>query len=226
VRIARQHSGFEPTDKVLVSISIHDGNAVEDVVCVEASFPLADGQDLHDPVVLADKRVLVVEPTRTNARVQSAAIKRFGATVEAALEHAQAADRMRSAHKSGRPFDALYIDDSTAGADELVDAARVDASLGYPCSIVATAKEHVSSWVARGAHVALVKPVLPLELCDVLRDVAPHEAAESDGPHGCRDSPSMVRRRVAQGADPASQQRVDLAAVLAAVALGPLRQRE
>jgi CheY-like chemotaxis protein len=220
VRIARQRAGLAPTDVVLVSVSILHGQAVRDLECLEASLPLADGEDVQDAIVLADRRVLIVVPTAHGARVQTTAARRFGASVESALESAAATALLRAAHSEGKPFDVVFVDEATQGAEELLGAARDDASLGGPSRIVATALEDAAKWEVFGAESILSKPVLPLELCDALRDSGRHEVEltlEQSAAAITHVPPGQPRRRAS------GIRRLDLAAVLAAVAVAPRR---
>jgi hypothetical protein len=224
VRVARQRSGFAPTDTVLVSVSIlRGGQSIEDVACYEAVLPLAEGEELADAVVLADKRVLVVVPTAHGARVQTTAAKRFGASVESVLESGAATERLRAAHDEGKPFDVMYVDEATQGAEALLGAARDDISLGAPCRIVATALDDASEWTSRGAESLVSKPVLPLELCDALRDsthVMTVDVAEAEATAVTQVPPFYRSKRRTSGI-----RRIDLAAVLAALAVSPTRAR-
>lgn len=224
VRVARQRSGFAPTDTVIVSVSIlSPGKDIEDVACHDAVMPLAEGEELADAIVLADKRVLLVVPTAHGARVQTSAAKRFGAVVESVLLTCEATERLRAAHDEGKPFDVMYVDEATQGAEALLGAARDDLSLGAPCRIVATALDDGSDWTSRGAESLLSKPVLPLELCDALRDsthVVTTDLEEAEAAAVTQVPPPYPSKRRVSGI-----RRLDLAAVLAAVAVSSTRAR-
>jgi len=89
VRLARQYAGFAPTDTVLVSVSIgHEGaRDVEDVEDVEIMLPIAQRLDEVEAArELAGLRVLLVVPSLHLSRVHSAAVRRFGALVEAVCD--------------------------------------------------------------------------------------------------------------------------------------------
>jgi CheY-like chemotaxis protein len=220
IRIARMQAGFEPTDTLLASVTIRDAEEIRDLESFEIMMPLAEGESLEDAVVLAGKRLLVVVPTAYAARIQTAAARRFGARVESAEGAERAEERLRAACLEGHAFDVVYVDESTSGAVELFAAARDDASLGAPFRIVATALEDASVWVARGAESMLSKPVLPLELCDAVSDAgrAPPETIEIAAGAITR-IPSVGGRTVS------GTRRLDLAAVLSAVAVAPARLR-
>jgi hypothetical protein len=219
VRIARQQRGFDPTDMLLVSVAIREGKEIRDLDSFETSMPLAEGESLEDTIVLAGMRVLVVVPSAYAARIQTAAVRRFGARVESADGAEEAEEHLRAACDEGHPFDVVYLDESTSGAEELFAAARDDASLGAPFRIVATALEDAAAWVTCGAESMLSKPVLPLELCDAVRDSgrkAPETIAIAAGAI-TRIPAAFVRRT-------SGTRRLDLAAVLSAVAVAPARQ--
>lgn len=218
VRLARQHAGFAPTETVLVSVSIQHGGVIRDIVCIDVFLQPADDEEPDEASVFAGKRVLVVVPTASGARVQASASERFGASVEQAHDGTSATRQCRDAQGEGQPFDALYVDESAPGAEALLSAARDDASFGAPHRIVASALDDASSWMARGAESILSKPVLPLELCDALvasRDDV-EDAAISAAQAVTRAPPSTGRRV-------SGVRSLDLAALLAAVAVAPGR---
>jgi len=219
VRLVRQHAGFAPTETVLVSVAIQNEDAIQDVVCVDAFLPPAEDDDSDEASVFAGKRVLVVVPTAHGARVQTSASKRFGASVEHAHDGTSATQQCRDAQSEGRPFDAVYVDESTPGAEALLAAARDDASLGGPHRIVASALDDASSWTARGAESLLSKPVLPFELGDAF--VAVRHDADDEGvspAEAVTRAPPSSKNRRASGV-----RSLDLAALLAAVAVAPGR---
>lgn len=219
VRIARQCSGFDLTDTLLVSVTIHDGETVEDVNSVESSQPIAEGEDLGDAIVLAGKRVLIVAPTAQVSRIQVQAAKRFGASVDCVHDDVSAQERLRAAHGGGVRFDALYVDEATSGAVGLLTAAGDDTSLGGPFRYVATSLGDAAMWTERSESI-LTKPVLPLELCDALREAeravdnpaVPWSEALIRVPPGGRRRSSGVRT-------------LGLTAALAAVAVAPSGER-
>lgn len=219
VRIARQSSGFDPTDIVIVSVAIHHGQAVEGVTCVEASLPIAEGDDAGDAKVLAGKRLLVVVPTAHGARVCMAAARRFGAGVTSGLDGAEAEARLRLAYRGGERFDAVYVDESTSGAEALLAAARDDASLGAPFRLIASADEDASAWAERGAESVLSKPMLPFELCDALAEAMISASSEPESSSANTCVPPPARRRTS------GMRSLGLAAALAAIAVRPGRTR-
>jgi hypothetical protein len=221
VRIARQRSGFAPTSTVLVSVSVLRGREVEDIASFETSLPLAEGEEVDDRTMLAGKSILLVVPTAHSARVLTTAARRFGGTVEPMVNCALAELRLRAANLQRRPFDVLYVDESTVGAEELLCAARDDLSLGAPRRLVATALDDASIWIVQGAESTLAKPALPFELCEAVRDArhADESAAEVSEETMACIPPSRGRRRVS------GTRNLDLAAVLAAVAVAPARER-
>jgi len=220
VRIARQQSGFAATDTLLVSVSLHGDGTVQDITYVEAAMPLAEGEESGDTIVLAGTRVLLVAPNAHDARIQSHAAKRFGACVESALVGADAQELLRAAYGEGKRFDVMYVDCAVPGAAALLLAARDDASLGTPFRLVATSSSEAAAWCERGAESTLSKPVLPLELCDALRD-ANHVDVNAMAVDSLAEAITCVppgHRRRASGV-----RSLHLAAALAAVAVGPGR---
>jgi ATPase subunit of ABC transporter with duplicated ATPase domains len=88
---------------------------------------------------------------------------------------------------------------------------------------VATALDDGSKWTSRGAESLVSKPVLPLELCDALRDsshVTTVDVAEAEAAAVTQVPPPYPSKRRTSGI-----RRLDLAAVLAAVAVSPTRAR-
>lgn len=220
VRVARQRSGFAPTDTVLVSVSVHRDDAIVDVVCLEASLPLAAGEEAEVASPLAGKRVLVLVPTVHGARVQRSVIEQLGAVVESVADTAHAAARLRAAKSAGTPFDVVYVDDGAGDVTVLLRAARDDASLGAPSRVVATVLESASAlWLAVGAQVTITKPVLPSELRDALLEVRrDHMPTVRVGPSAVDVAvPSSERR-------PSGVRRLHLAELLASVAVAPTRE--
>jgi CheY-like chemotaxis protein len=213
VRLARQHAGFAPTDTVLVSVSIHTGAVSKDVACLEACLQPAEDDDSDEATFFAGKRVLVVVSSAHGGRVHTSTVKRFGATVRYAPDGPSATQLLRDARGQLAPFDVVFIDEAVVGAEALLVAARDDVSLGAPHRVVASALADASCWLARGGESLLSKPVLPLELCDVL---VAGRTVELEG------SPETVTRTPPSGERRASGMRsLDLAALLAAVAVAP-----
>lgn len=219
VRIARQHSGFEATDTVLVSVSVQADGVVEDVGCYETAMPSAEEEDgEHVAAFLAGKRVLVVSPTTHSARVQSSSLRRFGAVVESAVDAAGAKECLRAAKAAGTRFDTLYVDDATHDVLGLLRAARDDASMGSPLRLVATVLESAATlWLAVGAEATLVKPVLPVELREAVdelrRQQTPTSRPAADPAAPAAEHPRSEKR-------PSGVRRLALAEVLASVAVG------
>ena len=219
VRIARQHSGFAPTDTVLVSVSVQADGVVEDVACFETSMPCAEEEDGEQiAAFLAGKRVLVVSPTPHSARVQSSSLRRFGAVVETVCEASEAKECLRAAKAAGKRFDTLYVDDATHDVLGLLRAARDDASMGSPLRLVSTVLESASTlWLAVGAEATLVKPVLPNELgqavSELRRQQKPTSRPAMDPAATAAEQPKSERR-------PSGVRRLALAEVLTSVAVG------
>lgn len=219
VRIARQYSGFDATDTLLVSITIQKGDVIEDISSVESSQPLAEGEELGDAIVLAGRRVLIVAPTANVASIQVEAATRFGASADCVHDDISAQELLRAGHRQGKRFDVLYVDEATSGAVGLLAAVGADASFGAPFRLVATSIGDASMWAERAESI-LTKPVLPLELCDALRE-AGHEVEKpsQESSEALTRVPPGGRRR-SSGIRP-----LGLAATLAAGAVAPARDR-
>lgn len=227
VRVARQHSGFAPSDTVLVSVSVRRAERVEDVGCVELLLPLAERTDEQvDGRQLAATRVLVVVPDAHTARIHASTARRFGALVEAVVGAALAREKIRDATANGAPFDVLFIDDKAPNLAELLGSPH-DASLGGARSILATAlaDSPLRRAFAAGVHETLSKPVLPHELCEAIamcREPSERETQcpppdEEEEPELQRQ-PGLPRRRASGVRD------LRLAEVLASLAVAPARR--
>jgi hypothetical protein len=177
VRLARQWAGFDPTEKVLVSVSIRHAGRVEDFDAVEMTLPIAQREDdIEEAAALARVRVLLVVPSVHLARVHGMAARRFGALVEAVHDVQHAHDRMRDAAANGAPIDVLFLDDGTRQVSKLLEQTRADASLGSARGVVATALTtgpERDAYRSAGAALTLSKPVLPFELRDSISAQSP-----------------------------------------------------
>jgi CheY-like chemotaxis protein len=185
VRVARQQSGFAPTDTVLVSVSIQTVDHVEDIGFVEVVLPLAERPDAaHDSCQLAATRILVVVPDAHTARIYSSTARRFGALVESVLDASLAHEKMRDATADGTPFDVLVLDENAPNLAELLRAPP-DPSCAGVRSVLTTAlaDSPLRRAFTAGSNGALSKPVLPHELCDAIATLrAPSERVTEPAP--------------------------------------------
>lgn len=225
VRVARQHSGFAPSDTVLVSVSIRRGDTVEDTGCIEVQLPLAERADEVDQSgELAGTRVLVVVPNKDAARVHAVAARRFGAVVESVLDASLAHEKLRDANESGAPFDVLFLDDTTPNLAELIRTLP-DSAFGNARKILATAiaESPLRRAFAAGVDKTLSKPVLPHELCEAIIALRePTERLTTPAPieEGLQARPEGGVRRRASG-----MRNLRLAEVLASLAVAAPSRR-
>ena len=229
VRVARQQSGFAPSDTVLVSVSIRRGetrgDTVEDTGCIEVQLPLAERADEVDQSgELAGTRVLVVVPNKDAARVHAVAARRFGAVVESVLDASLAHEKLRDANESGAPFDVLFLDDTTPNLAELIRTLP-DSDFGNARKILATAiaESPLRRAFAAGVDQTLSKPVLPHELCEAIVALRePTERLTTPAPieEGLEARPEGGVRRRASG-----MRNLRLAEVLASLAVAAPSRR-
>ena len=225
VRVARQCSGFAPSDTILVSVSIRRGDTVEDTGCIEVRLPLAERADEVDQSgELAGTRVLVVVPNKNAARVHAVAARRFGAVVESILDASLAHEKLRDANESGAPFDVLFLDDTTPNLPELIRTLP-DSAFGNARRILATAiaESPLRRAFAAGVDQTLSKPVLPHELCEAIVALrGPAERLTTPAPTEARleARPEGGGRRRASG-----MRNLRLAEVLASLAVAAPSRR-
>ncbi len=219
VRVARQYVGLAPSDTVLLSVSIRDGDTVEDIACVDVPLPVAErAEDPEAATELAAVRILLVVPTMHAARVHSETARRFGARVESALDASLVHERMRDASRSGAPFDVLYLDDRAPHVTTLLRATEASSNVRRILATAAADSPLRRAFAAAVSH-TISKPVLPRELCDAIGLVcgandpqaAPDPADDED-----LHTTSVLRRR-------SGLRNMRLAAVLASLAVTPVR---
>ncbi len=223
VRVARQYSGFAPSDTVLVTVSVRRGDTVEDAGGIEIEMPLAERADEVDQSGELDQtRVLVVVPNKHAARVQTVAARRFGALVESVLDASLAHEKLRDASDSGAPFDVLFLDDTTPNLAELIRTLP-DSAFGNARKILATAiaDSPLRRAFAAGVDQTLSKPVLPHELCEAIAGLRePSARATQPAPPEEEEVPAQggMKRRAS------GLRHLRLAEVLASLAIAPARR--
>lgn len=159
VRFARQQAGFEPTDRVLVTVSTGEGAAQRELLVIE---PRLGREPTEEEDLSIASRVLVVTPSALAARVHRSAAVSFGAHASSVREVEAAVAELRSAALTRQPYDTVFVDDALPDRGRpLLALLTSDATLGRPAILYAVGAGAVTPTNARTTVIA--KPVLPRE---------------------------------------------------------------
>jgi len=214
VRMARQATGFDPSDLVLVSVAVHDDDKVEDVAFFELDLPRA-ANDTHADGALFGARVLVVAPAKS-ARVQSAVVRGAAATATAVHDASQVKETLAAARAAGAPFDIVYVDDAVDGAMSVVELVHDDPAAEGAVALVASSvvdADERRRILEAGAFALLSKPVMPTELTVAVADARIAREVTRAAP--------PLKKRATHGKRSSGVRRLNLAAVLTSMGVVP-----
>lgn len=120
-----------------------------------------------DPTPLAGRRLLVIERHGATREHLAGMLEKTGAVVEASAAVAAVIERLRDA--SGRPVDAVLLDHSAPGADELMAAAQV-CGAGVPVILITGLRRRDPARQSR-ARAVLSKPLRREQVLTLLSDI-------------------------------------------------------